>query len=233
MPSLWVNAADTVDPTSPSAEWAVQFASFILYKLTGEKYRGTTTSVDTYVLDSVGNLQYAPYVINGDIENLPVRNYEGKGIHKLYLRGTPVIGVDSIMIDGEMLNPSEYRLVNNAYLVRNDRKPWLIDDLSEVIVTYRHGTPPPNAGKLAALRLANELIWADTGDSRCALPQRVTNISRQGVSATILDPQDFLENGKTGIYVVDLFIKAANPSNAKKKPKVFSPDKPSGDRRRY
>jgi hypothetical protein len=72
-------------------------------------------------------------------------------------------------------------------------------------------------------------LWA--GDDSCALPQRVTSVSRQGVSYTILDNQEFIAELRTGLYAVDLFLKVANPDNARRRSKVFSPDQPRA--RRY
>jgi hypothetical protein len=72
-------------------------------------------------------------------------------------------------------------------------------------------------------------LWA--GDDDCALPQRVTSVSRQGVSYTILDNQEFIQELRTGIYVIDLFLKTVNPDNARKKAKVFTVDVPRA--RRY
>jgi hypothetical protein len=72
-------------------------------------------------------------------------------------------------------------------------------------------------------------LWA--GDDDCALPQRVTSISRQGVSYTLLDSQDFIDDLRTGLYAVDLFLKTVNPDKARRKSRVFSPDVPRA--RRY
>jgi hypothetical protein len=87
------------------------------------------------------------------------------------------------------------------------------------------------AGRMAARTLALEFakLWA--GDDDCALPQRITSVSRQGVSYTILDQQDFIDELKTGLYAVDLFLKSVNPDKARAKAKVFSPDTPRA--RRY
>jgi hypothetical protein len=83
------------------------------------------------------------------------------------------------------------------------------------------------AARVLALEFAK--LWA--GDEDCALPQRITSVSRQGVSYTILDQQDFLDELKTGLYVVDLFLKSVNPDKARAKARVFSVDVPRG--RRY
>jgi hypothetical protein len=44
------------------------------------------------------------------------------------------------------------------------------------------------------------------------------------MSFTLLDPQDFLEQGRTGVYSVDLFLSAVNPNKAQKKSKTFNVD---------
>jgi hypothetical protein len=41
-----------------------------------------------------------------------------------------------------------------------------------------------------------------------------------------LDPQDFLADGRTGIYAVDLFLKTHNPAQAVRPARVFTPDRP-------
>jgi hypothetical protein len=82
---------------------------------------------------------------------------------------------------------------------------------------------------MAAKTFAIELIKLWSGDD-CALPDRVTSVSRQGVSYTILDNQDFLENMRIGIYEIDLFLKTANPVKALAPSKVFSPDMPRARR---
>jgi hypothetical protein len=102
----------------------------------------------------------------------------------------------------------------------------------DIEVTYTYGAPPPAAGKHAAKVMADQYVLAATGDDACALPQRVTQVSRQGMSWTLLDPQDFLDKGRTGIYQADLFLRAANPSGALLRARVFSPDIPRGKTRR-
>jgi hypothetical protein len=98
-------------------------------------------------------------------------------------------------------------------------------------VTYSYGTPVPLAGKMAARKLAIEFARLWSGDENCELPQRVTSVSRQGVSYTILDNQEFIDELRTGLYEIDLFLKVTNPDNARRKSKVFSVDTPRA--RRY
>ena len=67
----------------------------------------------------------------------------------------------------------------------------------------------------------------------CSLPERVTSVSRQGMSWTLLDPQDFLESGRTGIYEIDLMLASLNPARALARPRVFSPDLPRATAYQY
>ena len=133
-------------------------------------------------------------------------------------------------ISSETLPASGYALANDAILLRTGGQSW--DFSRGVEVTYRYGTLPPTMGKNAAIRLGNEFLLAYCGSDKCSLPERVTNITRQGVSFTVLDPQDFLKQGRTGLYEVDLFLSIANPMNARKRARVYNPDWPRGERRR-
>lgn len=231
----WITVQETIEPTHPFAPYAVTIASELLYKLTGEKFTGVKSATEYYRKDSASSVMQSPALIEGQMYNLPSRaSFGGQpaslGDRKLYLRHTPIRSVDSIRMGNTLLNPDQYSIRNRAYLVRTGNARWIFDGLNEIEVTYTYGAMPPEVGRAAALRLANELILADKGDARCALPLRVSSITRQNVSMTVLDPQEFLDNGKTGIYSVDLFIKAYNPDGARKKSKLFVAGRPQGER---
>ena len=91
-------------------------------------------------------------------------------------------------------------------------------------VRLRQGIPVPSAGQHAAGVLACEL-WKSMTSQACRLPQRVTDITREGVSMTVLDPQDFLDEGKTGLPEVDQFLSAVNPAGRRGVAYVWSPDR--------
>jgi len=226
MTNLWISASETIDPAGPYSQSAVEFASLILFKLSAEKYTGIHTTTEVYSSDAGLSVAVTPALVGGNIYNLP-RSYDG--VRNLRLRHSPVRSIQSVEYMGALLDPSEYSLRNNAYIVRKQSLPWVLDSLTELSITYTYGTPPPSAGKRAALRLANEFILADMGSPECALPERVSSVSRQGVQVNF-DTSDFLQNGKVGIYEVDLFLAAVNPNKAKKRPKVFSVDRPRGER---
>lgn len=227
MPILWIKPEDTIDPTGPYTQSAIEMASFILYKLTAEKYTGPQTVTEVYNLDYFSQMSIKPTIIGGGMYNIPDNS---SGMRNLRLRHQPVISIASITSFGIPMDPSSYTLRNNAYVVRHNSLPWIIDNIDGIEVTYTHGVNPPSVGRRAAIRFANELILSDMGSSNCALPERISSVSRQGVSYTIMDPQEFISNGKIGIYEVDLFLAATNPNKAKKRPKVFSVDQPRGER---
>lgn len=92
-------------------------------------------------------------------------------------------------------------------------------------VRFAFGTPPPPSGVQAAASLAAELALAwDNADSSTRLPARVQTIVRQGESVTLIDPQDVLDKGRTGIPEVDLFLKAVNPAGLIGRSSAWSPD---------
>lgn len=238
MAVTWITAADTSDPANPLAQEAAESASWILYKLSGEKYAGLRTVTDWYGVRgsscgscyasaaadayAAGYGEHGHYFISPSLLN----DYNTSGLR---LRGRPVREILSVTnADGVVVDPSAYRLVNSAYLVNTDMSCWNL--ANGVTVEYSYGVMPPTMGKYAAIKLADELIKLISDPNNCSLPERVSSVSRQGVSYTILDPQTFLEDGRTGVYEIDLFLKAANPIGAKKRPRVFSPDVPRGER---
>jgi hypothetical protein len=227
MAVLWISANDTSDPTGPFTDWAVRTASWILYKLTAEKYPGLQQTTDCYSLNDSGELKFQPQLINGQMVNLPA-NIATTSNTQLRLRRHPVISIVDVFSGGVEIPITEIELRNNAFIMRKDKTPFIMTPQEELCVTYQHGTPPPIAGKRAAVRLANELILAEKGDAQCALPDSVTSISRQGVSYTLLDPQVYIEKGRTGVYEIDMFIYAANPRGALKKPNVYTAARPNG-----
>jgi hypothetical protein len=144
--------------------------------------------------------------------------------HRIRLRSTPVRRVIDVQVGGRSLKPDEYVILDHSIL------GFLTPDAccaECIVVTYLYGSIPPG-GEQAAIKLANELIAAGDGMD-CALPQRVTSVSRQGVSWTLLDPQDFLNDRRTGIYEIDLMLAALNPVKALMRPRVFSPDLPRAE----
>lgn len=227
MAVLWCKTTDTIDPTGPYTEDNIHTASFILYKLTGEKYPGVLRTTEVYSQDTDLSTATQPALIGGQMYNIP---RSGNALTELSLRHQPVREVHRVTYLGRDLDPSEYSLRNNSFIVLKNRQPWILSHVNELEVEYSYGMNPPRAGRKAAIRFANELILADKGSDACSLPQRVTSVNRQGVSFTMLDPQDFVKDGRTGIYEIDLFLTAVNPNKSQKRAKVYSPGRPFGEK---
>jgi hypothetical protein len=243
--NLWITTDELESPYSSSvyAAEAVQVASNLLWAMSGRRYSGIVTSTERYITSidafryqGISAKQFYPHMITGTIYNLPSEDwndsaYQSDGtssISRIRLRGRPVREIHLVrsMYSGEIIDPDLYYVAEHTSLVAYKGTPWPPGNLE---VTYTYGTPPPAAGRLAAKILATEFINYWDGND-CALPDRVTSISRQGVSYTVLDNQDFLENMRTGIYAVDLFLKTANPTGALAPSRVFSPDIPRARR---
>ena len=246
--NLWTNVEDLGSTYADSdyAYDAVKTASYLLWGMSGRKYSGTTTVTeryvsifDPYLRAGASTLTYVPTLIDGSVQNLRLGgsglygddDYLGDGTSsntRIRLRGRKVVKIHTVRdIDGNIIDPSQYYLVEHSTLLAAPGATWTP---SNVEVTYTYGTPPPTAGKNAARMLAIELVKLYEGDDTCALPQRVTSISRQGISYTVLDNQDFIDDLRTGLYAVDLFLKTTNPDKARARARVFSPDVPKARR---
>jgi hypothetical protein len=244
--ALWVKPSDidasldleTIDPEDTEALMdyeaalaACEFASQTLWALSGRKFH-TASVTERYVVDrswigsSVLPLRGLPvYDSQWGVWVIDPQDWNGR---KIKLTGTPVNSVAAItsLQDNSPLLPSEYTIFNRSILVLENPNARGIE------ISYSYGQAPPTAGKMAAKQLATQFFYLWSGrEEMCALPERVTQVSREQVSWTILDNQSFLDELKTGIYAVDLFLRSVNPDKARAKAKVFSVDVPRGRRR--
>lgn len=155
----------------------------------------------------------------------------------LVLRG-PVTGVEDVFVDGELVLASAYRVdvSRGVYLlVRIDGECWPIcqnltaepTEPGTFEVTYDVGVAIPPALLTALALLACEYGKSLTGGA-CALPARMTRLSRQGIEVEVAPPDP--ENGLTGIKIVDDIVTALNPSRRHSPPRVMSPDLDNCDR---
>ena len=244
MSNLWVNVEELdIYADHEYAYEAVKVASQLLWSMSGRKYGGINTVTEKYVCASrayrlgASARNYTPELVAGDMYNLPFDEFDDyaelttDGMSpstRLRLRGRPVVKIDAVRDrTGIIVDPSNYYLVDHSTLQARSGTAWAPCNIE---VTYTYGSPPPASGKAAARTLATEFIKLWSGNDDCALPQRITAISRQGVSYTVLDNQDFIDELRTGLYVVDLFLKSSNPDKARAKARVFSPDVPRARR---
>lgn len=236
---------EDLDPNEVERWSAV--ASQILWGLSGRRWGPCSVTVrpcrktclDGYLsgplVTSYGSVGWIPYTANGVWRNASVCGCGGScacgELCEVRLQ-TPVYAITSVTIDGITLDPAAYRVDAPGNLVRQDGECWpSCQDLGApdgaegtFVVEYQVGLQLDDAAIAAVSAYTCELIKAAHPECDCQLPQRVTQISRQGVTMQLIDPQDFLENGLTGVTLTDMWLRTVNPNRLTGPGRVMSPD---------
>lgn len=150
---------------------------------------------------------------------------------EVYLQA-PVYEITEVTIDGVVLDSDAYRVDAPSLLVRQDGGCWPdCQDLGApdgadgtFVVEYSVGLALNEAAIAAVSAYTCELIKSVLPDCDCQLPARVTQITRQGLTMQLIDPQDFLDKGLTGVLLTDMWIKSVNPNGLPAPARVRSPD---------
>lgn len=114
----------------------------------------------------------------------------------------PILSVTSVVENGVTLDPTAYRLDENARLVRLNDLRWSTD-YRAIQITYTTGRDAPIEIQLAASELACELKKACSGDDSCSLPAHVKSVSRRGVQIEVNDVIAMMMSGLTGNPIID------------------------------
>ena len=139
----------------------------------------------------------------------------------------PVAEIVAVTINGVEIDPTEYAVEGDVLYRIGSSSAWPSQDMSRPAtepgtwqVEYLRGIEPPaGAAKLVSL-LTTEFYNACTG-GRCRLPRTVTEVTRQGVTHRIANPNDIYATGKTGIPEIDLWLAAVNPHHLLQAPSVL------------
>ncbi len=228
-------------------------ASEILYELSGRVFTGACGPVTVRPLarpTDIDSRAWATQLAGWDGSWGACQSYgapTGVASHfgcsnppEIELGAYPVTEIVQVLIDGVVIPADEYELRNNRTLVRlrptaasTPTAQWgwptcQINDLPDTepgtfSVTYDYGQPPPQSGILAAGKLAEYLVLPQLGDNT-RYPARVTNVTRQGVTASVADVMDTVKDGGTGIWEVEVFLNAVNPHRATRQAAVWSPE---------
>lgn len=144
----------------------------------------------------------------------------------------PIAEITEVKIDGEVVNPVNYRVDNYRTLVwtGGGTCEWPIcQDMSKpdteegtFSVTYSRGIKIDGIGAYAAGVLAYEYAKGCSG-MECRLPIGTTAVSRQGVSFDVQPPN--FANGLTGIPEVDNYIFTVNPNHLVQPSRVLNVDR--------
>lgn len=169
--------------------------------------------------------QFRPYISGGAWHNACGCRRDDcscSNLSEVILPG-PVGRIVKVMLDGEVVPRSAYRVDNGDRLVRRDGKVWpacqdmALSDDEGFSVTYYRGAAPDLMTRAAAGALAAEFL-ADCEGKECRLPGNVVSMSRNGEQYE-LDPEDF-----DSLPMVKALIRIYNPHRLKSAPTVVSPD---------
>lgn len=221
----WVSASDLDDaPDCVDLDQVAQAAGDLLFILSGYQYGSVTETVRPY---RVGERCRCGNVYN-EVVGSPFAWSTWSGWAGFASCGCsspsfialpgPVTAIEEIRVDGVVLAADDYSVWDGTFLVRTEGSWPCCQDLrlpsseeGTFSIRYTHGPGVPAGGRIAARVLAGELAKAAAGQN-CGLNGRVQSVNRDGVSAVVVDDQSFLELGRTGIGVVDLWLGSVNPN---------------------
>lgn len=239
--------------TKALAQRSVNAAAEIMYALSGRQFGECELTVRPCRTDccdpcEMSGYRWTPALIGGQWTNVSCGTCGDTcsctKVCEVALPG-PITSIIEVRLNGVVLPPTSYRVDNRRTLVAltrpvDDGNGGLVEESycwptcqdmnldatkdNTWQVTYLRGKPVPDGGKAAFSELACELYKACTSDGTCKLPKRVTSITRDGVTMAFLDPQTFMAEGLTGLYMPDLWIKSVNPKALPRSAAILSPD---------
>lgn len=211
----------------------LHFASVILYEFTGHQWPGEHTDKIRPSGCSCRGYEIHP-LADGT-------SWLHHGVTEIVLPGYPVNSIVAVKLNGSVVPAGEYRVDDWRRLVYvppssggvggwpcSQRLDAPVTEDGTFEVEYKWGAAPPTEGKTCAAVLACQLAIAcqpDPAKNGCRLPQRVTSISRQGVSMAILDPLTLFAEGKTGLTEVDMWLDSLRYGQAHRPAQITRPGK--------
>lgn len=247
-PVTWTCELDTLNPAVTGL--AVSMATETLWSLTGMRFGlcevtlrpcarecQTGSFYDDFGPPWASGSYPQPALIGGLWYNLTCGSCAGDcscGAVSEVRLPAPVYEIVEVLIDGTVLASSSYRLDNNRLVVRTDGGQWpRCNDLSKDdnetgtwSITALYGEPLPEGASLAVGQLACEIAKAAAGGD-CKLPAGLQQLVRQGVTISYPDVGELFRQGRTGLYLVDMFVSTWNPYGLRQRSRVYSVDRPS------
>lgn len=230
----WATVADVCAPCDDYAfdlvqlEDGLQVASDVLFNLTGRQWPGECSTT----------VRPCGYRRADSCGCMSSRTCGCRRLSELQLPG-PVVSVEQVKIDGEVVPTARYRVDDHRHLVylpesdSAERQGWpccqrldLADTEDDTwSVTYTFGMAPPPGGVRAAAALGCQLALACSPESagQCRLPKRVTSITRQGVTLAMIDPLTLFADGLTGLAEVDLWVQSIILGAKRRRASVWVP----------
>lgn len=224
-PIVW--PGEKPQSTQDRIDLSISIARMMLWTRTGRRL-GLCTIVEDYTPPTSGLCPVPTFEPGGSWE------FARSGASMpIVLLQQPVHSVTSVKIDGVALDAASWRLDGNRLyrLGSSWPAPVEIGGAPRVRVEYRWGValtadhPLYGLAGAAMGEVAME-VWKALSGEPCKLPSRAVSIARQGVTVTLADPQQFVEQGLLGLTIADQLIVAANPGRRRARARVYSPDMP-------
>jgi hypothetical protein len=190
------NGISTLEATKLVGE-----ASWVMHELTGGRFHGPGCFIDTYA-----GVRCLVDLRHGLVEAVSSASWVTScGSTETPIDDFCVVGPRTVRVCGG----------SGSGLMCGDRF---------LKITYQQASNRPPGATRVVESLAKQYLLAAQGDRACKLPDRVQSITRQGVSWTILDPQDFLEKGLVGINAIDHWLNATRGGRPNAvRPRVIDP----------
>jgi len=244
----YVLTCDIPIEAAPITGYAISMATDLLWSMTGMRFGLCTITLrpcrrecfdpwpDDWRMWPASGTFPQPALIAGQWFNLVCGGCPGtcscSSVSEFRLP-SPVHQIVDITIDGTPLVTGAYRVDNNRLVVREDGGTWpLCNDLSAPdgaegtwTVTAVFGEPVPDGAALAMGELICEIIRGALGGD-CRLPAGVQQLVRQGVTIQFPDVGELFRQGRTGLYLVDMFINTWNPYGLRQKSRTYRVDQP-------
>lgn len=202
-------------PTQLSgADDAISAATEILFRLTGGQIHGPGVAVDEYVVS--GNVRRLSTTFK------PIRDVlTAERIRPGVAETTTEVRTDWTVIGHSIFFAGRQNFAQ-AF------GPCSALGVEHLRLTYRYGSTVTRGARATLLYYARELYLAGPcGDlSLCQLPERVTSVTREGISLTTLDPQTFLDRGLTGLIRVDEWLASYASRKSSRPSAVYGHDSP-------
>lgn len=161
----------------------------------------------------------------------PLRDWRRQfgGLNSIPLRAQNP-DIVSIHIDGAVISPSDYGLLEGKYLFRRSADWPTVNDLRKAdtqvgtfSITYRFGRAPDRLARMACIELACELI-KDAKGKPSGLPRGVTSANIQGASIQVRPRAEALRDGDEQIPVVSRFMSLWAPEGMNQVTGVWAPE---------
>lgn len=259
--TAWCSRTDVTAPHPDGPEFApdliddaIAWSSDVLYGLTGERWPGPQVVEGARPLsDPHRGCWVGAWVPDGLGGSHPSSRMHPplceEWIRQQELEGRPIVSIEQVKIDGEIIDSTRYRLDDSRWLTAV--RPTLEDHLlwwpacqrldlpdTEVgtwSVDYTWGASRPGAGKRASATLAWELLvsWMPDSDDRpdCRLAATWTANTRAGTSQSRPAVKDLVASGLSGLPEVDLWLGSLRFGQQQRPAAVRRAGRPSAVRR--